>query len=396
MVYTELRVVVIWVFGRLCSTVALVVLLAACGGDDDVSDAGGASTSPPDATATTPSGSPIPDASPSATSVRATATPTSEPTATASRDLTATPPEGTGEALEYEKLAAWEASWESLGVMALGPDGRLYVDDYFGNVLTVYDTDGSELGTIEYESSVPPPLGLRNDIAIGPDGRLYLLEASAGARVLVYESDGTLVAEWGGTFPVSPFDEASLFDAEAIAVAPDGHVFVAGGGGGQLQKFTSDGEFIAAWDRAGDYLFPGATHDMDIAGDRLYVAAESYRGDQSVILTFDFDGNLIGEPIVLAEPDTEPRIYPGSLAVGPDGNLFVADPITREIIVLSPAGEILTRWTLEGEGEAPAYFLEVVVDDDGRVYVADDLTKMIVVFGTTTGNTVGELPNAST
>ena len=223
-------------------------------------------------------------------------------------------------------------------------------------------------------------MGLPNDLAIGPDGRLYLLEASAGARVLVYAPDGTLVAEWGGTYPSDPFDEASIFGAQAIAVAPDGHVFLASGGGGQLQQFTSDGAFVAGWDRVGDALFPGDPHDLEIAGDRLYVAAGSYQGDQSVILTVDFDGNLISEPLVLAGPDIEPRIVPGSLAIGPDGNLFIADPFAREIIVLSPTGEELTRWALDGDGEAPAYVLEVRVDDDGRVYVADDLAKQVVVF----------------
>ncbi|HYI15756.1 MAG TPA: NHL repeat-containing protein [Thermomicrobiales bacterium] len=275
-------------------------------------------------------------------------------------------------------MTAWDTTWQALGVMELGPDGRLYVVDAFGNLLTVYDTDGSELGTIEYESSVPPELSLQNDIAIGPDGRLYLLEATAGARVLVYEPDGTLVAEWGGTFPSDPFAEESLFDAQSIAVAPDGHVFIAKLGG-RLQKFTSDGEFVTVWDRAGDYLLPAEVYDMDVADGVLYVAAGGYRDDQSVIMMFDFDGNLVAEPIVVGEGDIEGRIFPASLAIGPDGNMFIADPFNREIIVMSPTGDELGRWSLEATEERFPN-VEVEVDEAGLVYVADDGRKEIVVY----------------
>ena len=89
-------------------------------------------------------------------------------------------------------------------------------------------------------------------MAIGPDGRIYLLEQSGGTWIKVFEPDGTLIDEWGGTVG---FDETSLFDARKIAIAPDGHIFTARAGA-LLQKFTNEGDFVAAWDRAGEYLLP--------------------------------------------------------------------------------------------------------------------------------------------
>ena len=277
--------------------------------------------------------------------------------------------------MEYEEVTAWDATWEGLGAMVLGPDGRLYVDDYVRDQLIVFPTDGSESLPVPYTSEHPEIVQARGDLAIGPDGRLYLLEQAGGTWIKVFEPDGTLVKEWGGTVG---FDDESLFDARTIAVAPDGHIYTTRAGQ-LLQKFTNDGEFVAAWDRAGEYLIPTDIYDMEITGDTIYLAASGYRDDQSVILSFDLDGNLVAEPVVLASPDMEERVTPTSLAIGPDGNLFIADIPAREVIVLTPTGDELARWQLEPTEERFPN-IEIAVDDAGRVYVADDAQKAILVF----------------
>ena len=78
-------------------------------------------------------------------------------------------------------------------------------------------------------------------------------------------------------------------------------------------------------------------------------------------------------------------VFPASLAIGPDGNLFIADPFTRQIIVMSPDGDELTRWSLEAT-EQRFPIIEIAVDDAGRVYVADGARNAIIVFATDTGN----------
>ena len=186
-----------------------------------------------------------------------------------------------------------------------------------------------------------------------------------------------------------------------IAVAPDGHIFTARQGA-LLQKFTSSGEFVAAWDRAGDSLFPDSVFDIDVVDTSVYVAAVGYRDDQNVVLIFDFDGNLIAEPIVVGEADDEDRIIPVSLAVGSGGNLFIADVFRRQVVVLSPAGEELTRWSLDPtEQRFPN--IEIAVDDAGLVYVADESQKAVFVFapdvgsstdGSTTGDIAGGEPRS--
>jgi hypothetical protein len=373
-VYAELRGQVIWTFGRLCAALALVVLLAACGSYDDTAGADGTSTTQPTVTVTSAS-SPESVATPIATSGPVTATLTSEPTEAASPEATASPPDEFGAELGYAEVAAWDVNWEGLGAIVLGPDGRLYLDDYLKKQMMVFTTDGSELDPLAYTSEHPDIVLPRSDLAVGADGRLYLLEQAGGSWIRVYTPDGTLVNGWGGTVG---FEDDSLFDARTIAVAPDGHIFTTRPGG-LLQKFTNDGEFVAAWDRAGEYLFPLEVYDMEAADGALYLAVSGFRDEQNAILTFDFDGNLVAEPLVIGESGDEDRIVPWSLAVGPAGNFFIGDVFRREVIILTPAGDELARWPL-GSTDQRFPTVEIAVDDAGRVYVADDDQKAILVY----------------
>jgi len=80
---------------------------------------------------------------------------------------------------------------------------------------------------------------------------------------------------------------------------------------------------------------------------------------------------------------------PSGVAVGPDGNIYVADTWNYQVKVLSPSGELLRSWGEPGEfglgaQPDPVYGFwgprDVVVDAEGRVYVADTGNKRIRVY----------------
>lgn len=74
-------------------------------------------------------------------------------------------------------------------------------------------------------------------------------------------------------------------------------------------------------------------------------------------------------------------VTPRSLAVGPDGRIYVADSGNHRIQVLDSAGNFLFKWGSEGTG--PGQFSEpwgLAVAKDGTVYVADTWNHRIQVF----------------
>lgn len=281
-------------------------------------------------------------------------------------------------AKEYANANFWPTGISSPGGIAVAANGQIYIVDSERDVVQVFTPTGVEVGSIAFTASAGGPPGNIDDIAIGPDGSIFVLDTRTLARVLRYAPDGSLIAEWGGTLWQEP---GSVFSAWSIAVDDDGFVYVADGQS-RLQKFTGDGELIDSWDRAGEYLFPSNARQMQIHDGSLYVLGSGYRmpDNLTVILRFDLDGNLNAEPLVFDVEGDGIDFRPATLAVGPDGNLFVASAVTREVAVLTLEGEAITRWTLLGSLESQPERFPLTVAPDGTVYVAHSIRQLVQVF----------------
>ena len=83
--------------------------------------------------------------------------------------------------------------------------------------------------------------------------------------------------------------------------------------------------------------------------------------------------------------------HPASLAIGPDGNLYVTD-LSQRVTVISPAGMVLRRWGKPGSGPGEFRFIpaaptiptdvqgSIAVGPDGQVYVSDSGNARVQVF----------------
>jgi sugar lactone lactonase YvrE len=83
--------------------------------------------------------------------------------------------------------------------------------------------------------------------------------------------------------------------------------------------------------------------------------------------------------------------HPQSLAVGPDGNVYVTDS-AQHVTVVSPSGHVLRRWGRLGSGPGEFHFVSadasdptavhasLTVGDDGSVYVSDSGNHRVEVF----------------
>lgn len=220
--------------------------------------------------------------------------------------------------------------------LATDSAGNVYVGDEF-NLAVRKITPGGTVSTLpgagtQYLS----PIGLATDI----DGNLYIADSglnhiakvtSAGAFSVLAGSGTAGSAD--GTGPAASFHSPS-----AIAVAPDGTLYVADSGNDTIRKVTSSGVVTTL---AGS---PGMAGSADGTGS-----------------TARFNNPL-------------------GITVDASGNIFVSDSFNNTIREITPSATVTTlagvagvEGDADGNGAGAGFFLPIgiMVDTDGNLVVAD-------------------------
>ncbi len=292
--------------------------------------------------------------------------------------------------------------------LALGPDGTLYIadDNDFrirkispaGVISTVIGT-GTSGSSGDFGPATSAQIGEVRDIALGPDGSLYLADRGNG-RVRRVTPAGIVMPFAGGGSQVQDgvrADQLQLIEPSALAVGPDGSVYIADVGHYRVWKVTPNG--IAAsvagsgtacnaafYDLCGDNgkatqaKFTEISNLSLAADGSLYVADlgnfHIRRVDPRGIITL-----VIGtgeQACITGSVTSSCRANDGDgsvalraalhggarlgMAVAPDGTLYIADG--NEVRRISPAlpGIVPTDMLIASEDAAVAYLF----DNTGR------------------------------
>lgn len=218
--------------------------------------------------------------------------------------------------------------------------------------------------TLVWESkfSAETALASPGDIAVDSDGNVYVTTQSANS-VKKFDSDGNYLMEWGG----SGKDDGHFSLSLGIGVDADNNVYVTDFYHIRIQKFASDGTFIKQWPN--QITTSPAFLAVDADG-HVYVN-EFPPHTKNYVQKFDSDGSLI------AEWGNEDKIFGGrteDIAVDPDGNLYVTDPLKHRVQKLDPDGKLIATLGGEHSQDGNGLFEDpfgVTVDGDGNVYVLD-------------------------
>ncbi|HZP11063.1 MAG TPA: peptidyl-alpha-hydroxyglycine alpha-amidating lyase family protein [Nevskiaceae bacterium] len=208
-------------------------------------------------------------------------------------------------------------------------------------------------------------------LTVDAEDNVWLTDVALN-QVYKFSHDGRLLLTLGER-GVPGADSDHFNRPTAVAVAPDGAVFVTDGyRNTRVMKFSAKGRFLFQWGTPG--AGPGqfdVPHGIavDRAG-RLYVAD---RGNQRVQI-FEENGGYIGEW-------SSARIgRPYGVAVAPNGNVVVADggdqsqrfPQRSGVAILKSDGSFVERFGRWGhrDGEL-AMAHDVAVGRDGAIYVGE-------------------------
>jgi len=247
-------------------------------------------------------------------------------------------------------------------------------------------------------------------VAVAADGSLYITD-TLNSRIRKVDPQGVIRTVAGnGCMGYSgdggPATEASLRFPCAVAVAPDGSLFIADGmnhrirrvsPGGLISTIAGDGwTRVEPGDhRAGRFAGDGGPamkasldgpSDLALGPDgSLYIADAGNRrirrvGKDGIITTIAGNGEWTWAPSGDGGPAVKAGLSPGGLAVGTDGSILVAEhdmvrKVSRSGIISTFAGGQRPDHPLGDGGPAARamlhYAVGVAVARDGTVYIAD-------------------------
>lgn len=195
--------------------------------------------------------------------------------------------------------------------------GRLYVPDYFEDVVHVFSLEG------DYEHAVAAADGLDSPggVAVYPDGSLLVAD-TYGQRIVHLAPDGAVLQGWAGAG--SGAGEFSY--PTDVALDPDGGFFVADGYNDRIQQFGPEGEFLKKW---------GGPFAMNVFGP--------FKGWFTTVTSVD---------------------------VGPDGRVFATDFYNDRVQKFSAGGKFLTAFGSPTQGLGQSE-IAISVDSDGTVWTAN-------------------------
>jgi sugar lactone lactonase YvrE len=208
-------------------------------------------------------------------------------------------------------------------------------------------------------------------LAIAADGNLLIANQGTD-QILERTSDGALhvfagTGEAGYSGDGAPATEAELNTPGGMTVAPDGTTYVADTGNNRVRAISPSGIITTV---AGNGQFGTGPSGQPAVDAELAQPLAVALGPNGQLYVADSSGvQMVSTDGILTTTATTSSIVgpalPSAIAVDGAGNIYLADFSSKTLVEVSPSGEVLHIWT--------AYVTEagLTVAPDGSVLVAD-------------------------
>ena len=208
-------------------------------------------------------------------------------------------------------------------------------------------------------------------VAVDSKGRVYVTD-TIKAVVFVFDLEHKTLEFRGNNAP------ANLELPVGLAVDEKDRLFVSDSKTHQITCFAPDGTFESAFGAA-DLKRPGGLA-VDDSLHRLYVVD----GGGKRIAVFDLDSlkllRYMGQ-VKSGGDITAGLDYPNSIAIDPDGLIYVTDAIMARVVVYDTEGNFVRAFGKRGDGAGMFGRPKgIAIDADGHVYVADALLNSMQIF----------------
>jgi DNA-binding beta-propeller fold protein YncE len=203
------------------------------------------------------------------------------------------------------------------------------------------------------------------DVVVDAQGDVVVLDAVAH-RLQRFSPDGDFVAAFG--------HEMAFYRPRGVGIDMLGNLYVADTGGVRLLKLSADGKQLMQVGGADQEIGPGQPTDAAVAPTGTIYVTEAMNG---IAWRLDKDGEVLGRwQAVQANTLDSPHV-----AVGPAGRVYITDPEGGRVLVFAADGKPVGRFGSLGDG--PGQFRKPVgidVGQDGTIYVSDSHACRVVAL----------------
>lgn len=211
------------------------------------------------------------------------------------------------------------------GPVGIGADanGKIYVADRGNHRIQVFDLKGKyirSIATMLGDEAVRPI-----DVAVTPDGSRLFVTGNNSHSVLVFNREGKLLQNWGG----SGSERGDFRYPATIAITADKRVAVVDVFNTRVQLFDQNGNFVIS---IGDWgvLSGQLVRPKGIVVDQQgrYLVSDSY---MELVQVFDDAGRFL---YVLGKNGTPLKMTsPAGMAIDDNGRLYVAEMLDNKVSI---------------------------------------------------------------
>lgn len=257
--------------------------------------------------------------------------------------------------------------------MTVDPSGNLHLVDSLNGRVLVMNAEGEQVRTYGFPGAGKGQFKVEggwgpSSVALDGGGNAYVTD-TWNNRIIKFDPQGNPLVSWGNDASNDIVYPNLFFFPRAVAVGPDGNIYVADTGHHEIKVFDSEGKRVRTVGQRG------------ISRGQL---------DEPVGLKFDAEGNLYvcdtgNERIQIFRPNGSVKdaiLVPGWSAdkVGmepfidllPDGRIVVSLSKKKMFRVYQPDGQSAVNYTIDN-GEP----IGVAVDGEGRLWVGDRIRNQI-------------------
>lgn len=196
-------------------------------------------------------------------------------------------------------------------------------------------------------------------IVFTPNGERYVLDHK-GNRVFRYDAAGEVTASFGGFGAAS----GKFNDPWGIAIGVDGSIYVADTFNHRIQKLDSSGNYQVSWGTPGVSAAPGVGRSTIFFGPRAIAVHPDGRlfvtdtGNKRVQV-FDQQGNFVDQFGNAGTGNGEFN-EPVGIALDSAGNIYVADTWNQRIQVFNSSYQFIRSWGVTAWQEMDTSSLQAV------------------------------------